>query len=240
MNIFLAGATGAIGQPTIRILVSHGHRVFAMTRRPARGEGLWAAGAIPVVADAFDIRTLSLALRATKPDAVLHQLTDLATMRQPGMRQEALERNAELRKTGTANLVAAARSAGVERMVAQSIGWVYRSGEEPHDEQAPLDIRAPGVLGITVQGVAALEHSVLDTAGLQGCILRYGRIYGPRTGNDDASSLEVPLHVEAAAWAAVLAVEKQAVGIFNVAEPNGYASTAKVRREMGWHESLRA
>jgi hypothetical protein len=44
-------------------------------------------------------------------------------------------------------------------------------------------------------------------------VLRYGQLYGPGTGNVDARSVELPLHVEAAAWAAVLALEKEAVGV---------------------------
>ena len=239
MNIFLAGATGAIGRPTVRILTSRGHRVFALTRRPERSGPLRLAGAVPVVADLFDAEALGRVLRAVKPDAVIHQVTDLAAMRDPGQLEEALRRNAEVRRTGTANLVAAALSAGVEYAVAQSIGWVYQAGEEPHDEAAPLDRGASGVRRITVDGVAALEHAVLDTPGLHGCVLRYGQIYGPRTGHDDPGGLRLPLHVEAAAWAAVLAVEKRAVGVFNVAEPNGYARTDKVGRELGWHESMR-
>ena len=240
MNIFLAGATGAIGLPSIRILVGRGHRVFAMTRQAERGSALWALGAIPVVVDAFDADALGLALRAIRPDAVLDHLTDLATIHQPGKLVEALGRNAELRRTGTANLVAAARSAGVASMVAQSIGWIYRAGREPHEEQDPLDVDATGTLGVTIDGVVALERAILDTPGLRGCVLRYGRIYGPRTGDDEAGRIELPLHVEAAAWAGVLALEKQAAGIFNVAEPNRYASTERIRRETGWHESLRA
>jgi nucleoside-diphosphate-sugar epimerase len=239
MNVFLAGATGAIGRPTIRILVSRGHRVFGMTRRFERAHDLWAVGAIPVVTDVFDARTLVLVLRAVKPDAVIHQLTDLAMLHEPGKLEEVLARNADIRKRGTAALVTAALSAGVERMVAQSLGWVYRPGPEPHTEQAPLDLHARGALGITVEGVAALEHSVLDTPGLHGSVLRYGQIYGPGTGNDSGSGSTLPLHVEAAAWAAVLALERQAVGVFNVSEPNDHISTEKVRRELGWHESLR-
>ncbi len=239
MNVFLAGATGAIGRPTVRILVRRGHRVFAMTRHAERASRVWEAGAIPVVVDVFDAPALELALRAAKPDVVVHQLTDLATMREPGRLQESLERKAGMRKRGTGNLVHAALSAGVERMVAQSLGWVYRPGNEPHDERAPLDLGASGVRGITVDGVAALEHAVLDTPGLNGCVLRYGQIYGPGTGEDSASGDKPPLHVEAAAWAAVLALEKRAVGAFNVAEPNGYADTHRIRRELGWNESLR-
>ena len=40
------------------------------------------------------------------------------------------------------------------------------------------------------------------------------------------------LHVDAAASAALLAIERGR-GIYDIAEPNGYLSTDKVRRELG-------
>lgn len=239
MNILLAGATGAIGHPTIRILVSRGHRLFGTTRRFERSRDLWALGAIPVIVDVFDMPSLVRVFRAVKPDAVIHQLTDLAMFREPGKLGEALRRNAEIRKTGTANLAQAAVSVGVEQMVAQSLGWIYAPCREPQTEQTPLDVHAAGDRGVTVAGVAALEGCVLHTPGLHGSVLRYGQIYGPGTGSDSANGNPLPLHVEAAAWAAVLAIEKQAIGVFNVAEPNDHISTEKIRRELGWNDSLR-
>ncbi len=240
MNVFLAGATGVIGRPSIKILVKRGHRVFAMTRHADLQHELWEAGAIPVVQDAFDAEGLTRKMRAIKPEAVIHQLTDLALLRDPGKLQEAFERNSRLRKAGTANLVAATVAAGVPHIVAQSIAWFYRPGPEPYLEQAPLAMDTGGPLGISVEGVLALERSVLETTGLRGCVLRYGQLYGPATGSEDAVGKDVPLQVEAAAWACVLAVEQRAVGIYNVADPNPHVSTDKVRRELGWNEGLRA
>jgi nucleoside-diphosphate-sugar epimerase len=240
MNVFLAGATGVLGRPSIRILVARGHRVFAMTRDAARARELWAARAVPVVQDAFDAEGLALALGAIRPDAVLHQLTDLALLQDASRRREALERNARLREIGTAHLVAAALAAGVGHVVAQSIAWFYRPGAEPHREDAPLDLDAEGLAAVTVGGVAALERTVLSSAGIRGCVLRYGQLYGPGTGSDAAADRTVPLHVEAAAWAAVLALEQHAAGIYNVAEPNPHVSSDKIRRELGWNEGLRA
>ena len=240
LNVLVAGATGAVGQPLTRLLRRQGHRVLAMTRRPDRADALWALGAIPVVADVFDAAKLDSVLAATRPDAVMHQLTDLAMLREPGRLDAALARNAEVRKTGTANLVAAAQAAGVARVVAQSIAWAYRADPEPHTEETPLDLDATGARAITVAGVAALEHLVLDTPGLHGCVLRYGRLYGPGTGNADSRGIDLPLHVEAAAWAAVLALERNAVGAFNVAEPTPRLSTRKATQALGWDAALRA
>lgn len=239
MNVFLAGATGGIGRPSIAILVQRGHRVFAMTRHERLRDALLDAGAIPVVQDAFDAAGLTRCLRAIRPDAVLHQLTDLALLREPGRLPEALARNARLRTVGTANLVSAALAGGVGWVLAQSIAWVYRPGPEPHLEDAPLAAGAAGTLGTSVEGVLALERSVLATGGIRGCVLRYGQLHGPATGHDGPTGLDIPLHVEAAAWASVLALERQATGIFNVAEANPRVSTAKIRRELGWNDDLR-
>lgn len=240
MNIFLAGASGILGRPCIRILTARKHRVFAMTRKPELNRELWTAGAIPIVADALDPTAVRRALEIIKPDAVISQLTDLALLRAPGKLGEALAHNAILRKVGTSNLVAACVAAGVGHYVTQSIAWVYKPGNEPHDEDSPLDLEASGDLGVTVDGVATMEKSVLDTRGLRGCVLRYGFIYGPHTGRDTVIDSPLPVHVEAAAWAAVLAVEQHAAGIFNVAEVNRQVRTDRIRRELNWTESLRA
>ena len=72
---------------------------------------------------------------------------------------------------------------------------------------------------------------------IDGVVLRYGHLYGPGTGTNAA---EAPaLHVDAAAWAAVLAIEKARRGIYNIAEPSGYLSTEKARRELGFDASVR-
>ncbi|HEY3783761.1 MAG TPA: hypothetical protein VGL55_00595 [Steroidobacteraceae bacterium] len=47
------------------------------------------------------------------------------------------------------------------------------------------------------------------------------------------------LHIDAAASAALLAIEKGARGIYNIAEPNGYLSTEKARRELGFDAAFR-
>lgn len=240
MNVFLAGSTGAIGRPSIRILVQRGHRVFAMTRNARLQHELREAGAIPVIQDVLDADGLLRKVRAAAPDAVIHQLTDLALLHEPGQMQEALARNARLRRDGTPNLTAAAVGAGVRQIVAQSIAWFYRPGAEPYGEDDPLHLEAPGTLGVSVAGVATLERTVLETPGVRACVLRYGQFYGPGTGRDEPASNAVPVHVEAAAWASVLALEHRAAGIYNVADANAHVSTEKVRRELGWNEGLRA
>ncbi|TSE00207.1 NAD(P)-dependent oxidoreductase [Mesorhizobium intechi] len=236
-RIFLAGASGAIGQRLIPQLLAAGHQVTGTTRNADKAATLRALGAEPVVVDVFDAETLLLAMLAAKPDIVVHQLTDLPPGLDPSRMGEAVVRNARIRDEGTRNLVAAAVASGVRRMVAQSIAWAYAPGPEPHGEADPLDGGASGTRGISVSGVIALERAVLD-APFAGVVLRYGQLYGPGTGTHAAAGAS-PLHVDAAAHAALLALDKGAPGIFNVAEPNQAVSTQKAVEELGWRADFR-
>jgi len=143
-----------------------------------------------------------------------------------------------MRSQGTQNLVDAALGAGVRRLVAQSIAWMYAPGKEPHSEDDPLDIDARGTRAITVAGVVALEKLVLNSPPLRGLVLRYGQLYGPGTWNT-AQDGPVPVHVDAAAFAALLAARSERVGVFNIVEERGKVSAQKARRELGWEAAFR-
>jgi nucleoside-diphosphate-sugar epimerase len=237
MKIFLAGATGAIGKRLAPLLLDAKHDVVGTTRSTKKAEGLRAAGVEPAVVDVFDADALSAAVLKARPDIIIHQLTDLPPGLDPSKMTEGTQRNARMRSQGTQNLVAAGLGAGVRRVVAQSIAWMYGSGNEPHSEDDPLDIGARGTRALTVAGVATLERLTMSSPPIDGVVLRYGHLYGPGTGTDTA---EPPaLQVDAAAWAAVLAIEKAHRGVYNIAEPCGYLSTEKALRELGFDASIR-
>jgi nucleoside-diphosphate-sugar epimerase len=79
---------------------------------------------------------------------------------------------------------------------------------------------------------------VLESPPLAGIALRYGHLYGPGTGADSASALP-SLHVDAAAWAAVLAVERGEPGIYNIADPGPQLDTSKARTQLAWSAAWR-
>ena len=238
MRIFLAGATGAIGRRLAPLLVAAGHEVIGTTRSPGKVDALRQVGLEPLVIDVFDATALSRAVNAARPEIVVQQLTDLPPGLDPSRMAAATYRNARVRKEGTRNLVAAALEAGVRRFIAQSIAWVYASGVEPHTEDDPLDVHAEGGRAVSVDGVATLERLTLSSPPMVGAVLRYGHLYGPGTGV--ASVPESPsLHVDAAASAALLLVEKERSGIYNIAEPCGYLSTAKAWRDLGFEAQAR-
>ena len=238
MRIFLAGATGAIGRRLAPLLVAAGHEVIGTTRSPGKVDALRKAGVEPLVIDVFDAAALSRAVNAASPEIVVQQLTDLPPGLDPSRMAAATYRNARVRKEGTRNLVTAALEAGVRRFIAQSIAWVYAPGVEPHTEDDPLDVHAEGGRAVSVDGVATLERLTLSSPPMVGAVLRYGHLYGPGTGV--SSVPESPsLHVDAAASAALLLVEKERSGIYNIAEPCGYLSTAKARRDLGFEAQAR-
>ncbi len=237
-RIFLAGAAGAIGHRMIPLLRGAGHAVVGTTRSAAKAEMLRSLGVEPVLVDVFDAAALSRAVAAAQPDVVIHQLTDLPKNLDPKLMGAAIIRNARIRDEGTRNLVSAAKAACVRRLVVQSIGWAYAPGPEPHAESDPLDAQAQGDRGITVRGVIALEQWTLASPPLEGVVLRYGQLYGPGTHSDKPSTY-APVHVDAAAYAALLAIDRGRAGAYNVAQPNPHIATEKAPAELGWDPDFR-
>ena len=239
MRIFLAGATGAIGRRLTPLLLAAGHAVTGTTRSTDKAADLKARGVEPVVVDVFNSSALRIAVVSARPEIVIHQLTDLPQVLDPAHLREALARNSRLRIEGTANLVAAARAAGSRRLIAQSIAFAYAEGPEPHAESDPLASVEAGQPGaVTARGVRALEEAVLTASGIEGVVLRYGRLYGPGTWSPAANG-RAPLHVDAAAQAALLAVTRGAPGIYNIAEDDGAVSVEKARRELTFDPAFR-
>lgn len=237
MIVFVAGASGVVGQRLLPLLRRDGHQVVATTRSPAKADALRALGATPVVVDVFDKAGLERAVVAAKPDVIIHQLTDLPEVWDPTQMAAVLESNARLRRDGTRNLMAAAQAAGVKRVIAQSIVWIYASGEGARVEADPLNT-AEGPWKVSVDGVIALEQAVLGTPGIDGLVLRYGRFYGPGTWTDTPQGTS-PLHVDAAAQVARIAVSRGDPGIYNVAEDDGTVNSDKARRAFGFDPSFR-
>ncbi|WP_343611710.1 NAD(P)-dependent oxidoreductase [Novosphingobium sp.] len=237
-TIFLAGAAGVIGQRLVPLLLQQGHTVFGTTRSAERAAHLEAAGARPVIVDVFDAEALARAVADAAPTVVIHQLTDLSG--DMATDPEAARRaNARLRREGTPNLVRASVATGARRIIAQSIAWAYAPGTPPYAEEDPLEVDADGARGTTIrEGIVPLERAVLETPGIEGVVLRYGQLFGPGTWSEAPDGAS-PLHVDAAAYAAVLAIDHGAPGIYNVANPGGEVRIDKAISALGWNPDFR-
>lgn len=236
MKVFVAGASGVIGRPLVRQLVVAGHEVTGTTRREERAEEIRAADAQAVVCDAYDAAALTAAVKQAAPEVVVNQLTSLPQRYDP-RKASFYEETNRVRREGGHNLVEAARAAGARRFLTQSISFLYApEGDWVKDEGArPFD-DAPGHFGPSVRVLLEHEREVVESAELEGLVLRYGQFYGPGTyyARDGHLGREVQrrrfpivgegtgtfsfLHVEDAAGATLAALDHGAPGVYNVVD----------------------
>jgi nucleoside-diphosphate-sugar epimerase len=235
MRIFLAGATGALGQSLVPLLIDAGHEVVSMTRSPDKAERLRAAGAMPVIADALDRETVIAAVTAAPPDAIVHQLTGLSGLSNLRDFDTAFALTNRLRTEGTDNLLAAARAAGVSRFIAQSYaGWPSGFTRGPvTTEDDPLDPEPVPSMRKSHDAIRYVERAAVDAGGLA---LRYGAFYGPGTGlgpgGEQLAAVrkrQFPvvgegggvwsfIHIHDAATATIAALERGAPGVYNIVD----------------------
>jgi nucleoside-diphosphate-sugar epimerase len=237
MKVFLAGATGAIGRRLVPQLVEAGHQVTAMTRTKEKLGELYELGAEPVLCDVFDAGRLGSAIARAEPEAVINQLTDLPQTLNPRKLAEYYAANNRVRREGTANLLDAARGAGIGRFLVQgSAYWYAQSGGPVKTEEAPLYVEAPAPIGPAVRTIKEVEDAVLSADGMEGLVLRYGMFYGPGTWytkdgdiGRQVSKRRYPIigrgegtysfiHVDDAASATVAALERARPGVYNVVD----------------------
>jgi len=230
MRVLVVGASGAIGTRLVPQLVEHGHDVVGSYRSPSSAERLRALGAEPIALDALDERAVREAVAGAEPDAIVHEATALSHAEFGRNFDRAFAETNELRTRGTDALLAAAREAGVGRFVAQSFAsYRYaREGGPVKSEDDPLDPTPPANARQSFAAMAHVERAVTDFGGI---VLRYGAFYGaandglvepvrkrrfPIIGNGDGITSFI--HLEDAAVATALAVEKDGPAIYNIVD----------------------
>jgi nucleoside-diphosphate-sugar epimerase len=232
MKVFIAGGTGAIGRPMIAELLAKGHDVVALTRSAEKGQALLAQGVEPAIADVFDADAVKAAVRRAEPEIVIEQLTALPATYTGESMIAAATRNRRIRLEGGANVLVAARAAGVRRYLRQSIAFWGEPGPGLADENTPLATSATPAVSADIEVVAEIERRLLASADIEGIALRYGFFYGPGTwfhpDGDVAHQVrerQFPiigkgegvwswLHVEDAARATVAAAERGDSGVY--------------------------
>ena len=233
MRVFVAGATGVIGQYLVPGLVTAGHDVTGSTRSPLKANQLKGLGATPVIVDGLDREAVIKAVTAAQPEVIIHQMTALTSMRSFRHFDKEFAVTNELRSSGTDHLLEAAAQAGTRRFIAQSfVGWTNaRAGGAVKTEIDPLD---PHPLAVTASTLAAIRHleDVVPKTVAEGLVLRYGILYGH--GASDAMlkavrKRQLPVvgggtgiwsftEITDAAAATVAAVTRGAAGIYNVVD----------------------
>ena len=239
MKIFIAGATGVVGQALIPVLVRRGHQVIGTTRSPERVPTIRALGAHPVVMNGLDRQSVLSAVSGVKPDVIVHQMTAIAAgVKALKYLDREFAQTNRLRTQGTTHLLAAAHENGTRRIVAQSFtGWPNaREGGRIKTEKDPLDARPLGNMRQTLNALRELEDRVLGAKDIDGIVLRYGAFYGPGTqiapGGEVAEAIRhrrMPIigsgagvwsfiHMVDVAQATALAIEGGPSGVYNIVD----------------------
>jgi nucleoside-diphosphate-sugar epimerase len=235
MRVFVAGGAGAVGQRLVPQLVARGHQVTATTTGPGKLGLLEQLGADAVVMDGLDAVSVGEAVAKARPDAIVHEMTGLSAAHAGKIDTKHFDRwfatTNRLRIEGTDHLLAAAEATGVSHFVAQSYaGWNgIRKGGWVKTEEDPLDPLTETSFRTVAEAIRYVEDGVVKAGG---AVLRHGTLYGPGTLDYQVELLrkrQFPLigggtgygswvHLEDAASAAVLAVEKKARGVFNIVD----------------------
>jgi nucleoside-diphosphate-sugar epimerase len=236
MRVLVAGASGVIGRRLLPLLHERGHEVVATTRTHAKSDDLRALGATPVVMDGLDGGSVGEAVARAEPEVIVHQMTALAGFDDLRRFDDGFALTNELRTRGVDHLLAAADAVGVRRFVAQSFtGWPNeRTGGAVKAETDALDATPPARQRRSLAAIRYLEQAVTSAAPIEGLALRYGNLYGPGTSvaNEFAQLIgarKLPVvgdgggiwsfvHVDDAAAATALAVERGDPGVYNVVD----------------------
>lgn len=231
MRVFVAGGSGVIGRHLVPKLVARGHQVTATTRDRGKIQFLRDMGAEAVVMDGLDSSAVHEAVAGARPDVIVHQMTSISPKPNLKHMDRWFAGTNRLRTEGLDNLVAAAKANGVSHIVAQSYaGWNgIREGGWVKTEKDPLDTLEGTVAHHGMMAIRYVEDTV---AKVGGAALRYGWLYGPGASESIVEAVQkrqFPLvgpssgytswvHLDDAASATVLAVEKGAKGVFNIVD----------------------
>lgn len=174
MRIFVAGATGVVGRRVVPALVEAGHDVRAVGRTPEKRRRLDELGARAVEVDLFD----AAAVRRAVGDA--NVIINLATAVPPAGIRMMLRRSwremDRVRRHVSANLVDAALSGEVRRVVQESFAPIYADGGDAWiDESAEV---RPARYNRSVL-LAETQADAFTRGGGAGVVLRFGFMYGP-------------------------------------------------------------
>jgi len=227
VRVFVAGATGTLGRPSVHALIAAGHQVRVLVRDDSRGAIARELGAETIVADLFDAAAVRTAVAGC--DAVLHLATripPLTRMRRPG----AWRANDRLRSEGSAVLVDAALATGARVYVQESITFLYADGGDRWlDETAPTDPVWPLASAADAESATAR----VAAGGGAGVVLRFALFYAPYAPSTAATialarrrlftiigsgtQYMSAIHVDDAA-AAIVAALSLPSGIYNVCD----------------------
>jgi UDP-glucose 4-epimerase len=226
MNEFvITGSTGVIGRRAVRELLAARHRVTGVMRSERGRELLESLGARAVEADVFDEASLRRAFDGA--DAVVNLLTHIPSIDRLAD-PSAWDENNRLRTEASAAIARAARAARAQRLVQESIAFVYADGGD-----AWLDEDAPVIGGGVTTTALTAERNARELFDGDTVVLRFGLFMGPDSGftlaaletarGGDSIAVGPPGAYRPTLWlddaaAAIAAALRAPAGTYNVAD----------------------
>jgi nucleoside-diphosphate-sugar epimerase len=199
VRLFVTGATGVLGQAAIGALIADGHHVTGLVRNEDKAAQVRDLGADASLAQLFDLSAMTAALEGY--DVVCNLATHMP-VGLAGMRRGAWKVNDRLRIEGSRVVAAAAKAAGVRRLIQESVTFVYADGGDQWlTESSPLSVTR----AVEPSAVAESNASEFASASHTTVILRFGHIIG-----DDAMTR----------WRLAQARAGRPIGM---GDPNGWA-----------------
>jgi 2-alkyl-3-oxoalkanoate reductase len=238
MRVLVTGGTGAIGKFLLPLLLDNKHEVVAFTRSVTKAPLLEDSGVTAVIVDPLDKKQLTAAVRRAEPDVIIHQLSALTGAGNFRKFDQEFALTNQFRTEVTDTLLAAARTIGTRRFIAQSYcGWPYaKKGGPVKTEEDPLDPKPPESFTKTLAALRSLEDKISNTKFLEAVALRYGMFYGPGTAIGKGGAMvkmvkkrRFPvigsgggvwsfIHILDAARATVAAISRGGPGIYNIVD----------------------
>ena len=167
MRVFVAGASGAIGEPLIAELLKRGHSAVGMTTSETRAKNLERQGAEALIVNAFDAAAVEPALSGSRAEVVIDELTSLP--KELGDMPTYAAGDRKLRIEGEGNLSRAAIASGARRYLQQSSGFSLKAAEGAlADESSPLDVNASSSEAASARTYTELEARLFGSNAIEG------------------------------------------------------------------------
>lgn len=178
MKVFVTGATGVLGRAAVRALLDDGHQVTGLARGVDKARSLEADGARSAHVHLFDVARLTNVLRGF--DAVCNLVTHIP-IGSAGLRRSSWRVNDKLRVEGSRAVAVAAQTAGVRKLVQESVSFLYPDGGESWiTETSPMSVTR----ALEPAAVAESNAASFASASREAVVLRFGTI----VGDDPATS----------------------------------------------------
>lgn len=181
MKILVAGASGAIGQPLMRLLKQEQYDVYGITQSESKSALIAANGATPLLLNVLDREAVFSSISSIQPDIIIDMLTRLPNQYTPKAMSETAPLDAKIRLEGGLNLLSAAECYKAKRYIVQSCGFWYAPGIGQADENTPFALQASSGIAAGAKLYAEIEHRLFQSKHLEGVALRFGFFYGPGT-----------------------------------------------------------